>query len=413
MHNRLISNSIIVRNKSRFGRVLVITGARQTGKTTIVRQVFNEYPYLSIEDPVTVEQYKTLSAAQWQANYPKAILDEIQKEPQLVESIKSVYDQYDEPRYILLGSSQIMLLQKIKESLAGRCQIIEMYPLTLPELITHGWDEEVELSNFQNLLLNNKLNDLPFLLDNRHVQKQKVYDYYLKFGGYPAITDKDITDKERYDWLNNYVRTYLERDIRDLADFRNLEPFIKTQRLMALNTAQLINNSKVAVESGVTSKTVQRFVEYMGISYQTLLLQPWSRNARKKLVKSPKIHFMDPGVLRAVLKKQGDLDGHQFESAMVTEMFKQIKTAEIPAEVYHLRTSDGREVDFLVETEHGYIAIEIKQSSVVRSVDGKHLRNLEDILDKPVLHKIVLSNDINIKKLDDDIMAVPAVKFLT
>jgi len=413
MRNRIISNQLLSKSNSRFGRIIVVTGARQTGKTTLVTHIFPDYPYISIEDPVTVEQYKSLTAAQWNSNYPKAILDEVQKEPQLIESIKSVYDQFPEPRYILLGSSQIMLLTKIRESLAGRCQIIEMYPLTLPELLTRNWDDEAQLSYFQKLLLNQKIDDIPFLLDKNHVNKLKVFNDYQKFGGYPAISDTEIPENEKFDWLNNYVRTYLERDIRDLAEIRNLEPFAKTQKLLAINTGQLINNSKIAVEAGVTSKTVQRFIEYMSISYQTLVLQPWSRNEIKRLVKSPKVHFMDVGVLRAVLQKKGELSGHEFESAIVSEIYKQLKTLNFPAQFYHLRTSDGREVDLLIETETGYIAIEIKKSKAIRTVDAKHLKNLEEILDKPVLHKIMLLKEIKNQNLGQGVIANPAYKFLT
>jgi len=413
MKNRIISNTIDRKRSSRFGRIIVVTGARQTGKTTLVKHLFPNYNYISIEDPVTVEQYKSLTAVQWSATYPYAVLDEIQKEPRLIESIKSVYDQFPEPKYILLGSSQLMLLKKIRESLAGRCQIVEMYPLTLPELITNSWEEEVQLSYFQKLMLNIPVDDLPFLLDENHAKKQRVFDTYMKFGGYPAISDTEIQDEEKFDWLNNYVRTYLERDIRDLAEMRNLEPFTKTQKLVALYTGQLINNSKIAVESGVTSKTVQRFLNYMSISYQTLVLQPWSRNSKKRLAKTAKVHFMDVGVLRAILQQYGALNGHQFESAIIAEIYKQLKSINLNAQVYHLRTSDGREVDLLIETETGYIAIEIKMSTAVRSVDGKHLRDLEDILDKPILHKIVLSNDVNSQDFNDGVKAIPAVKFLS
>ena len=278
MKNRTLSKKILKKSSSRFGRILVITGARQIGKTTLIKNIFSNYPYISIEDPVVVEEYKKLTATQWSSLYPRAILDEIQKEPQLVESIKSVYDQFQKPRYVLLGSSQILLLKKIRESLAGRCQIIEMYPLTLPEMLTNSWNDEVRLSYFQNIILNKEKELTPFLLDSEHPQKKKVFDTYLKFGGYPAISDSTIPDEDKQEWLKNYVRTYLERDIRDLAELRHLEPFVKVQKLLAINTAQLTNYSQIAVEAGVSSKTVQRFLEYMGISYQTLALQAWSRN---------------------------------------------------------------------------------------------------------------------------------------
>jgi predicted AAA+ superfamily ATPase len=413
MKNRTLSNIILEKSSSRFGRIIVVTGARQTGKTTLVKTLFPDFSYISIEDPVVVDDYKKLTAPQWKSLYPRAILDEVQKEPQLVESIKSVYDQFQDPKYILLGSSQILLLKKIRESLAGRCQIVEMYPLTLPEIQTDSWETEIIPSYFQNLISGKPGSLAPFLLDSEHPKKKEVFDTYLQFGAYPAISDNSIPDEEKKSWLKNYVITYLERDIRDLAELRNLEPFTKVQKLLAINTAQLINHSKIAAQAGVSSKTAQRFLEYMSISYQTLVLQPWSRNPNKRLVKSPKVHYMDVGVMRAVLQKNDELNGHEYESAIVAEIYKQAKMIKEEVSFYHLRTLDGREVDLLIETEHGYIAIEIKKSETVRSVDAKHLKGLEDILDKPVLYRYVISNDLSNRDLADGISAVPAVQFLT
>jgi len=387
MKNRTISNTILKKRSSHFGRIIVITGARQAGKTTLVKKIFPDHQYISIEDPLVVEEYKRLTASQWSTFYPKAILDEIQKEPQLVESIKSVYDQFTE--------------------------IVDMYPLTLPELMTNNWEDEVQLSYFQNIILNKPKENKPFLLDSEHPKKKMVLDTYLNFGGYPAISDSTISDEDKQIWLRNYVRTYLERDIRDLAELRRLEPFTKVQKLLALNTAQLTNYSQIAVEAGVSSKTVQRFLEYMSISYQTLVLQPWCRNPKKRLVKSPKVHYLDVGVMRAILQKKDELNGNEFESAIVAEIFKQVKSIDAMVSFYHLRTLDGREIDLLIETEHGYIAIEIKKSETVRSVDAKHLKGLDDILDKPILHRFVISNDLSTKDFEDGILALSAVQFLT
>lgn len=413
MKNRTIAESAIKKSKSRFGRIIVITGARQTGKTTLVKNLFPDTPYISIEDPVTVEEYKRLTSLQWNSLFPNAIVDEIQKEPQIVESIKSVYDQFPEPRYVLLGSSQILLLKKIRESLAGRCQIIELFPLTIPELLTHSWREKVELSCFQKLISGISIKNLPFLLDKDHPKKLEVFKTYLKFGGYPALSAREISEEEKYDWLRNYVKTYLERDIRDLVELNRLEPFTRVQKMVALNTAGLTNYSKIAAEAGVSSKTVQRFIEYMNISYQVLILQPWSRNEKKRLVKSPKFHFLDVGVMRTILQNKGELEGQQFESAIISEIYKQLKYVKPDASCYHLRTTDGREVDLLIETEEGYIAIEIKKSQNIRAVDGKHLIGLEEILNKPVLHRLIVSNDLNTKDLGNGLLAIPAVQFLS
>ena len=412
MKNRQMINRIQIRSNSKFGRIIVLTGARQTGKSKIVKRAFSDFQFISIEDPVVDEEYKKLSASQWSLLYPKAILDEVQKEPRIVESIKAVYDQFPETKYILLGSSQILLLSKIRESLAGRCQILELYPLTLPELMTNSWESEIVTSYFQNILESKTVANIPFLLDTDHPRKLQVFNNFLDFGSYPAISDEALSVEEKKDWLRNYVRTYLERDIRDLAELRQLEPFTKVQKLIAINTAQLTNYSKIAAEAGVSLKTVQRFIEYMSISYQTLVLQSWSRNSSKRLSKSPKVHYLDVGVMRAVLQKNDKLSGHEFESAIVSEIFKQAKQSMSDLSFYHLRTSDGSEVDLLIELEHGYIAIEIKQSSFVRNEDAIHLKGLETILDKPVLYKYVLSNDLSYKDLGDGVIGMPAVQFL-
>lgn len=414
MKSRFLKKELCINRYSKLGRIIVLTGARQTGKTTLVKNLCNNYQYISIEDPVVVEQLKGLTASQWSQLYPQAILDEVQKVPVFIESIKSVYDQFDKPKYILLGSSQILLLRKIRESLAGRCKILEMFPLTLPEILTKKFTNEISLSYFQNLLIDGDILSEPsILLYGNHPSRIKEFNHFLQFGGLPALYDNTLNDKEKQDWLKDYIKTYLERDIRDLADIRNLEPFTKLLRLLAVNTGQLANYSRLAAEAGVSPKTAQRFIEYMNISYQTVSLQSWSRNHKKRLVKSPKIHFLDPGVMRAVSQKKDPLTGSEFESAIIAEIYKQAKMVNANLNFYHLRTSDGRELDLLIESERGYIAIEIKQTKNVRSVDGRHLREIDAILDKPVLHKFILSNDYHIKDFNNNTTAISAVQFLT
>ncbi len=397
------------------GRILVLAGARQVGKTSIVKAKMEDYRYISIEDPVMRSSYTALTADQWHALYPKAALDEIQKEPILIESIKSAYDQYDDTRYVLLGSSQLLLLSKVKESLAGRCSILDIYPLTLPELRTSGWDDTTEPSLWQRMLLGAVAEDvlLPsFLVDPAHTSKSIAWAHLLKFGGYPALVDEAMTEDDRYFWLANYVRTYLERDVRDLASFRDLEPFVRLQREVAALTGQLLNASSVANSLRLSSKTVQRYVSYLDLSYQTIRLPAWSRNLEKRLSKAPKLHFMDFGVQQAILGKRGGMTGHEFESLLVSELFKQAKNVLAPVAFYHLRTQDGREVDLVVETADGYYAFEMKMSDNVGESDARHLRKLGDLLDKPVKGAFILSNDPQTKTFQDGIRAVSAPMFL-
>lgn len=394
-------------------RIAVFTGARQVGKTTLVRNLLKDYAYLSIEDPVMRATYSLLSAQQWHLLYPKAALDEVQKEPRLIESIKSTYDQYSDVRYVLLGSSQLLLLSKVRESLAGRCIIYDLYPLVLPELRTNDFNQQVEPSLWQKTLLKESFDILPhFSLDPEFAEKSAALRHYLDFGGYPALVDATLNDDARYLWLSNYVRTYLERDIRDLASMRDLEPFIKLQKTLALETGSLFNASSIAVRTGISLKTVQRYLGYLELSYQALRLPSWERNQAKRLVKTPKVHFMDIGVLRAVLGRRGGLSGREFESAIIAELFKQAKNIRSDASFYHLRTHDGFEIDALVETEEGYYAFEIKLADHIQKTDARHLLAMEPILDKPLLHGYLLSNDPQTTELSPKVTAISVGYFL-
>lgn len=415
MKNRKIAGPLKARNVSKTGRIIVLTGARQTGKTTLVRKLFKDYEYISLEDPVMRGRYAKLTAAQWNKLYPNAILDEVQKEPSLIESIKAVYDMWENPRYLLLGSSQILLLEKVKESLAGRCSIIELFPLTLPELRTHSWDEAVGDSIFQRIINAQGETDLlpSFYLDNEMTEKQEAWEFYTEFGAYPAITDKEMGANEKFNWLRNYVRTYLERDIRDLASFRNLEPFVNLQRYLAINTSSLVNATNIAKRLAVNTKTVQRYIHYFEISYQVVLLPAWSRNQNKRLSKMPKLHYLDNGIVQAVLQKRGGLTGNEYESLVVAELYKQIQTAGSDAKLHHLRTHDGREVDVLIEMPDHYYAFEIKMTSRVNITDTKALTGLESILDKPLKKAFILSDDPETTYFSDNIIAVNTAMFLS
>ena len=416
MKNRSDKSVLRARSEGAFGRILVLTGARQTGKTTLVKKAFPGYEYISLEDPVLRIEYQKLSAQRWADQYPYAVLDEIQKTPQLIESIKAVYDQFDDPRYLLLGSSQILLMKQVRESLAGRCQLLELYPLTLPEMLTQSWDDPVRESRLVRWVRDGvSPSELPAVLsrDERFVRACACFERYLQVGGYPALWKDKISEEEARRWLYDYVQTYLQRDIRDLAAIRNLEPFVLAQQMSARLTGEMVNYSALAKEAGITAKTAQRFLLYLQMSYQVVLLQPWFRNSLKRLMKSPKLHYLDPGVQSAVSGRYGALTGHEFESAVVAEVIKQLKTAGLRVDFYHLRTVDGREVDLLLETPDGFYAIEVKQSRSVHPPDARHLKGLPELLDKPLIHSFLLSYDPEVKQLGEQITAIPVQAFLS
>jgi len=415
MKSRSIKERITGIKNSPSGRIIILTGARQTGKTTLAKLSFPEMKYIALDDPMLLGEYASLTADQWHHLYPSAILDEVQKIPAVVESIKSAYDRFPDSRYLLTGSSQLLLMSKVRESLTGRCTIFELYPLTIPEILSRSWSDTVKNSFFQKYLESPDLPPLApsFMMDPGFAERDAAFRWYLEFGGYPALVNPGLGNEERYEWLTGYVRTYLERDVRDLANFRFLEPFVRVQKMTSLLTGELINYSDLAREAGITAATAQRFISYLDMSYQTIQLQPWTRNKVKRLTKSAKLHYLDPGVQRAIIGKRGGMSGNEFESAVVAEIFKQARNLNSPVSFYHLRTVDGREIDILIETEKGYIAIEIKMSGRIERTDARHLDGLSGILDKPLLMSFILSNDNSIKLLEEGILALPAAMFLT
>jgi len=411
MYNRSLAQRLQVKAGRKHGRLLVLTGARQTGKTTLAREAFRDLPYVSLEDPVSRPAWSRLSASDWLSRYPQAVLDEVQKAPSVIESIRAAHDASDRARYVLLGSSQILLLSRVKESLAGRAAIEELWPLTLPELATTSWGDAVGESRLVRWLRAANGDEGPLLgmpADSQAFSRNEaLFERYLRFGGMPAVHDADLDDGEREAWLGNYQRTYLERDVADLAALRDLEPFVLAQKAIALRTGETVNYANLARDVSVAPGTARRFLRYLELSYQVLVLQPFHRNPHKRLVKMPKIHFIDPGVQRAISGRRGTLTGAEFESAVVAEIVKQARNARLQVGFHHLRTHDGREVDLLIEREDGFVAVEIKAGERMAGADARHLRDLQPFLDKPLLMSLVLSRDRDARRLAPGLLALP------
>ena len=364
MKNRaLISRLESLQTRSR-GRLVTVTGARQTGKTTLVKKAFPDYMYLSMEDPVLRTGFGGHTAEDWYAKFPKAIVDEVQKFPQLIETIQTVYDAHEDSRYVLLGSSQIELLRKVRESLAGRAAIVRLFPLTLPELATSSWDDPVSESVFIRFLrgLDPGIFKGEPLADPQFTARKLAFGQYLTIGAMPALHKGDFTPQECREWLGDYNSTYLQRDLSDLSRIDNLEPFVKLQRALASRSGGRVNYSDLARAVSVSPDTARRFVRYLELSYQVVVLEAYYRNPEKRLSKAPKIHFLDPGVQRGISGNWDALSGMMFESAVIAEIYKQCANVshEITTHCYHLHTPDGREVDLLIELEAGFVVIECK-----------------------------------------------------
>ena len=383
------------------GRLLAITGARQTGKSTLARASFPDHAVIDLDSPHERARWERLEPEAWISRYPRAILDEAQKLPAIFETVKACYDRNPDVRYVLLGSSQILLMDRIRESLAGRIAVRELFPFSLPELLlASSGGATLSESGFVQLLRADRPGEALSELfgPNRSVEvgrqnARAMWEDFLRWGGMPVLRHEGWTDADRFEWLQDYQSTYLQRDLADLARIDRLEPFARLQQAAAMRVSHPVNYSELGRLSGISPPTARHYMRHLEVSYQVLHLPSWFRNPEKRLVKQEKLHFLDPGILRSVLKRTGDPDGFEFENAVVAEVAKQCRTDRLPVSLSYLRTHDGREVDLLIERDDGFFVIECKASLRVDGQDFRHLRDLEDLLDKPILARIVVSRD--------------------
>jgi predicted AAA+ superfamily ATPase len=319
--------------------VMTVTGPRQSGKTTLVRATFPEKPYVSLEDPDELEAAKA-DPRGFLARYPDgAILDEAQKCPDIFSYLQSHVDLDGRPGlFILTGSQQFGLLSKISQSLAGRTGIIQLLPFSMAELETAN----ILTSDLKGLLFK---------------------------GMYPPVYDRDIPPPN---WYSAYMMTYIERDLRQLINVRDLSMFQRFVRMCAARTGQLLNLSSLANDCGITHNTARAWFSVLEASYLVFALPPYYRNFSKRLVKTPKIYFYDTGLAAWLLGIQNPeqlsihpMRGALFEALIVAELIKNRQNQGIPGNLYFWRDSTGNEIDVIIEAGDKMMPLEIKSGQTV------------------------------------------------
>lgn len=319
--------------------VVAITGPRQSGKTTLAKATFPDKQYLSLEDP-DVRALAEADPRRLLATFPEgAILDEIQRAPQLFSYLQTYVDANLRPgMFILTGSQQFGLLSGISQSLAGRVGMVQLLPLGIGELA-----DAARLSG--NL------------------------DELLFSGGYPALYDRNLLPG---DWFAGYVTTYVERDVRQLINVRDLSTFQRFLRMCAARSGQLLNLSSLAADCGITHNTAAAWISVLEASYIIHLLRPHYRNFNKRLVKSPKLYFCDVGLAAWLLgiHKPEEMAfhaqrGNLFETLIVSELLKQCWHDGRPSNLYFWRDSKGLEIDLVLEQGEQLLPIEIKSGATI------------------------------------------------
>ncbi len=335
--------------------VVTLTGPRQSGKTTLVRATFEKYAYVSLEDP-DQNTYALEDPRGFLDQFRgKTIFDEVQRAPALFAYIQTLVDNEGSTgRFILTGSQNFLLLQKISQSLAGRCAVLHLLPLSLSELEGR---KPFSLSQVGQKLPNYK----------RGTQRDLMEMLFKGF--YPRIHDKGL---EPPDWLGNYYRTYVERDVREIINIGDRESFGRFVRLCAGRNGQILNLTSIANDCGVTHSTVKRWISILEASFLAILLRPHYRNFSKRLIKSPKIYFLDTGLLCFLLRIRSPEDlrlhalrGSIFESFVISEFMKNAMNLGEEPDIYFWRDSGGHEIDIIVDRGRELIPIEIKSAQTV------------------------------------------------
>jgi predicted AAA+ superfamily ATPase len=396
---------------------VVLTGARQVGKTTLAQAAYPETRYLSLDAIETRATLNGLPAGRWATAVGSAVLDEAQKAPAVFEKLKFAYDRGDVDFSILLGSAQIMMLRSVSETLAGRVLLYELWPLTLAELAADSTTPPlplfVRLATVADPV--GELGGVPTRLPQDTLVLQAASDHLAAWGGMPALLP--LADERRRDWLSSYQDTYLRRDLGDLARLSDLEPFHRFQRLAALRSACIVSYAELARDAGASPATARHYLEYLRLSYQVFFLQPFRASRAASTVKAPKLFWSDVGLMRQLSANWGPMTGPVFETLVVSEAMKLLRTIAPTAEAFYHRTYGGSEVDLVVVTPHGVLAFEAKSRSSWAARDFSALRRFAvDVGDRFLAGVVVtgwdragVTGEPQVEQVDDDppLWAVP------
>lgn len=345
--------------------IVAITGPRQSGKTTFLKSALSGYRYVNLENPDN-RNFAETDPKSFLQEYDKfVIFDEVQRVPKLFSYLQGIVDDSGiMGQFILSGSQNFHLMQNITQSLAGRVAIFKLFPFEYTEL---------KSANLMN---------------------QEDYFFNLARGFYPALYDRDIKSKIFY---SNYLQTYVQRDVSELINIRDLRLFQNFVALCATRVGQLLNLNTLAAECGITQPTAKAWLSALENSYILFQLHPYYKNFSKRIVKTPKLYFYDTGLVCHLLKISSQkqlqthaLKGSLFENLMIAEYVKQMYHQNELQDIWFWRDSSGNEIDLLVENYSGISTVEFKASTTLMSDMFKQLTRFENISAIENLNKVLV-----------------------
>ena len=346
---------------------ILVTGPRQSGKTTLLTERFSgTHRFISLENPDVRARVVEDPVGFMNENSPPIILDEIQYTPELLHYIKTAIDEDRRPgRWLLSGTQNFQLMQGVSQSLSGRVAVLSLLPFSLGESLGFG----------------NKQKSIEGVLENLFVRQEKQkskkikptdisLDDWLLRGAYPEIRANTAVDRQL--WCASYVQTYLERDVRQIVNVGDLNTFNRFLRLCAARTATILNMSDLARDVGVSVPTIKKWISVLEASCQIYLLPPHFKNLGKRVVKSPKLYFLDTGLATFLLglhaaepTQKGPAFGQLFETMVVAEWIKAFCHRGERPELYFWRSKDGIEIDLMVDRNSRLYPMEIKATATI------------------------------------------------
>jgi hypothetical protein len=369
---------------------LVLTGPRQSGKTTLFKMLFsNTHTFVSLEDPDVRIRAKEDPLGFLNQYRPPVVIDEIQYLPELLSYIKTKIDADRRPgQWLITGSQNFALMHNITQSLAGRAAILFLLPFSLSEKIDNAKNAQNISERLEGLNINNKC-----------TKKISLSEILLR-GFFPEIATHRKVDRKL--WASSYITTYLERDIRNLASIGDLSQFERFLVACAVRTGQILNISEIARDIGISVTTAKRWLSLLETGYQIYLLYPYYRNIGKRIVKSPKLYFTDPALCSYLLGYNdaesllhGPNFGNLFESMVICDFLKRFLHFGEKPSMYYLRSRDGLEVDLVIERAGKLHLFEIKSTMTITPKHAVSLKRMTNKLGGRIKTAAVISGSQN------------------
>lgn len=382
--------------------VVVLMGARQTGKSTLVQteSALAGRLYLTLDD-IEVRERARMAARDLVGSAPRLTIDEVQREPDLLLAVKRAVDE-DRPRrngrFVLTGSANLLLMRRVSETLAGRATYVNLWPLTRRERLGHG------TPGVWSKLLAAPVTEWLDLVESGH-ETPVDWREEVRISGYPTPAT-ELEGDARPLWFGGYLSTYLERDLQDLAAIDNLVDFRRLIRAASFRLGGLVNQAEIGRDIGMPRPTVQRYLNLLETSFQLVRLAPFAVNRTKRLVKSPRLYWSDPA-FALWLSGAESPSGAYLENLILADLLVW-RDGQVPApEILFWRTTAGREVDFVVESRNRLLPIEVKATTTPTFADIRGLQTFRDEYGDRFMGGLLLYGGREIQWLADRILAAP------